>query len=126
MKLTQLTIIAATCLLANLFCVGCSSSSAPPESLTAEQLPGAMQQAFAKAKPDLKELANQAVAFVQNKNYSQAYAGLQDLSTRSGLTKNQASVISRALLTVNGLLQSAKSTGDPQAAQLLKQIHDSK
>ncbi len=106
--------------------VGCNRSSAPPTPLTAEELPGALEKAFSKAKPEARDLANQVVAFVQAQDYSQAYTGLQNLLGKPGLTKEQTSVTVRGSLTVNGLLQSAQAKGDPKAAQTLKYIHDNK
>ena len=103
-----------------LFSVGCGRNAGPPEPLPVEQLPAALQQAFSKAKPDIKEVADKVVALVEAKDYSKAFWAMQHLSTMAGLTKDQNSVTTRGLLTLNGLLQAAQTQGDQKAAQTLK------
>ena len=83
-------------------------------------MPAALEQAFSKAKPEIKELANQVVAAVQAEDYSKAFLTIQNLASQPGLTKDQVSVASRATLTVNSLLQAAETKGDKQAAQTLQ------
>jgi hypothetical protein len=113
-------LFALALLLPWMFGLGCSRNVAPPEPLPVEQLPAAFQQAFDKAQPQAKELADQVVAAVQAKDYAKALSGVQLLVSLPGLTKEQSQVTSRSLLTVNGLLQSAQAQGDPAAAQTLK------
>ena len=101
--------------------VGCNrSSSGPPESLPIEQVPTALLKAFTKAKPEAKDLVNEIVGALQAQDYSKAYLALQTLAARPGLDKEQISVTTRGSLTVNGLLQTAQSKGDAQAAETLK------
>ena len=102
------------------FGVGCNRPSPPPTPLSVEELPAALEKAFGKAKPEIKDLANQVVASVQARDYSKAFLTIQNLASRPGLTKDQVNVTSRATLTVNSLLQAAQAKGDPQAAQTLK------
>ena len=100
--------------------VGCNRSVPPPTPLPVQEIPAALQKAFEKAKPDLKDLANQVVAAVQAQDYSKAFLTIQNLASRPDLTKDQVSVTSRATLTVNSLLQAAETKGDKKAAQTLK------
>ena len=99
---------------------GCSDSSSPPTPLTVEELPSVMLRAFSKAKPESKELANQVVAAVQTNGYAEAHLDLQSLSDAPGLTKEQATVVGRAMITVGGLLQAAAAKGDEQAAEAVQ------
>ena len=99
---------------------GCQKSSPPPTALTVEELPAVVEKAFSKAKPDTRTLASQVVAFVQAQEYPKAFQALQTLANGPDLTKEQLSVTSRATLTVNGLLQTAQSQGDQNAAQTLQ------
>jgi hypothetical protein len=99
---------------------GCSSSTPPPTPLTVEELPSALNKAFAKAKPETKTLTSQIVTWVQGQDYPKAFQALQSLGNSPGLTKEQQSVTSRATLTVNGLLQAAQAKGDPSAAKTLQ------
>jgi hypothetical protein len=120
MKTLNLESTVLAVLLGLAFGAGCNRSTPPPTPLPAEEMPAALEKAFSKAKPDVKELANQVVAAVQAKDYSKAFLTVQNLASRPGLTRDQTSVTSRATLTVNSLLQAAESRGDKQAAQTLQ------
>ena len=119
-------IIGLVLLLPLLFGVGCDQSSAPPTAMAVEELPAVFAKAFSQAKPEAKELANQIVASVQAKDYSKSYLDLQSLLGRPDLTKQQVSVTSSALLTVNALLQAAQAQGDAKAAETIKIYRDTK
>jgi hypothetical protein len=105
---------------------GCNRTTPPPTPLSAEELPAALEKAFSKAQSDTKDLANQIVAAVQAQDYSKAFLVVQTLGNLPGLTKEQQSIVSRATLTVNSLLQAAQSKGDANAAETLKTYHSDK
>jgi len=109
-------------LLSLLSVVGCSKNSGPPPALTAAELPAAVEKAFEKASPEAKELASQVVAAVQAKDFPKAYHNVQLLAGMPSLSKQQVSVASSAMVTVNTLLQEAQSQGDAKAAQAI-QVH---
>jgi hypothetical protein len=113
-------------LAALLWCGGCRREAAPPSPLAAEQIPAALQQAFAKAAPEAKELVGHITTALAGQDYSKAFYAIQALSSQSGLTKNQQSTLGRSLLTVNNLLQSAQAKGDADAAQTIKTYRTSK
>ena len=113
-------------LLPLLFGAGCDRSVPPPAPLAVEELPAAFQKAFSKSKPETKELASQFVASVQAKDYPKAFAELQTLTSQPALTKEQVSVTTGALLTVNSLLQAAQSQGDAKAAETIKFYRETK
>lgn len=100
--------------------IGCDKAAVPPEPLTVEEVPAAMEKAFSSAKPEIKELASQFVALVKAKDYPKAFGAMQGLIGKPGLTKEQASVSSRASLTLNSLLQEAQAAGDQKAATTIK------
>lgn len=107
-----------------LFCLlylaaGCGQNKAP-EPLALDQIPAAVEKAFSKAKPEIKNLAKQAVTTIQSKDYTAALLQLQNLSAVPQLTAEQLSVATRSLLTVNAQMQAAASQGDAQAAEVLK------
>jgi hypothetical protein len=120
MNLINLESLALASLLGLACGVGCTRSTPPPTPLSVEEMPAALEKAFSKAKPDVKDLANQVVAAVQAQDYSKAFQAIQDLASRPGLTKDQVNVTSRATLTVNSLLQTAVTKGDAKAAQTLQ------
>jgi len=106
---------------------GCGPKSIkPPSPLSEAEIPGALEKAFAKGVPELKDSANQIVAAVQAKDYSKAFNTLQSLSGREGLSNEQIEIINRALLTVRGLLQTAEAQGDQKAAQTIQLYHTKK
>jgi len=108
------------------FCVivgiSCSKREIPPPTpLSVEEMPGALQKAFEKATGDTKEFATQVNAALGAKDYPKAYNAILTLSSRPALSKDQQSVVSRAMLTINQLLQTAAETqNDTKAAQTLK------
>jgi hypothetical protein len=117
----RLTRLALTVLFAALVGVSCNrSASAPPAPLPLEQIPAALQKAFTKAKPENKALVDQLVATVQAQDYSKAFFQMQNLAAQPGLNKEQQSVTSSGVLTLNTLLQSAQTKGDVQATETLK------
>lgn len=120
MKHLRINLVGLALLLPLLFGVACDRSSAPPTALAVEELPATFEKVFAKAKPETKEITSQIVAAVQAKDYSKAFQGLQNLTTQATLTKEQSSVISGALLTVNNLLQAAQAQGDAKAAETIQ------
>jgi len=126
MRPLHLRNIALSLLLGLTFGLGCNRSTPPPAPLTEQELPSALEQAFSKAKPEIKDLAAQVVAAVQARDYSKAFRAVQSLAGQPGLTKAQMSVTSRATLTVNSLLQAAETRGDQKAARTLKTYREDK
>ncbi len=99
---------------------GCNRTEPPPDPIPAAELPAALEAAFAQAKPEAKTQASQVVALVRARDYPKAFAALQALATRPGLSKDQLRVVSGATLTVNSLLQEAQTQGDTKAIQTLE------
>jgi hypothetical protein len=100
--------------------LGCKKDVPPPTVLPVGQFAATFNKAFAGAKAEAKDLAAQIVTAVQAQDYSKAFSQLQSLTTVPGLTKDQQSVLARALLTVNDLLAAAQSQGDEKAAQTIQ------
>lgn len=126
MKLLRLKTLLLVLLLPLLFGLGCDRSSAPPSPLSAAEMPAIFTKAFGKAKPEVKAVADQIVAAVQAQDYSTAFNGLNSFVGKGNLTKEQTEVTSRALLTVNNLLQEAQAKGDAKAAETIKVYHSTK
>ena len=126
MKLVQVNAITFVFLLLCGVGSGCSKSSGPPPALPVEPLPTAFGKTFKQAKPEIKNLADAVVASVQTNGYASAYTWLQNLSAQSGLTREQASLAARALVTINGLANAAAAKGDESAAQAVKTYRSQK
>ena len=107
-------------LLLTALAIGCSRNVPPPEAIPLDQLPAAMEKAFAPAKGEAKDIADQVVAALNAKDYAKAAAGLQKLTVLTGLNKEQVNTAARGVLTVNQALQEAQSKGDQKAVQTLK------
>lgn len=106
--------------------LGCNRTTPPPTPLTAEELPGALEKAFSKAKPQAKELATLVVTSVKARDFAKAFASIQALVAVPDLTKDQVNVASRATITVSGLLQEAQAQGDAKAAAAVKLYRETK
>ncbi len=98
----------------------CDRASKPPAALPLDQMPAALEKAFTKAQADTKELAGSVAASVRSQDYSKAYFGLQNLVAKPKLSREQADVTTRGLLTVHDALQSAQAKGDAAAAETLR------
>lgn len=105
---------------------GCKQSDAPPPALTLEQLPPALEQAFAKAKPEARPPEQEVMSALQAKDYPKALLSLQALAAVPGLNRQQANVVGAGIMTLNNALQQAQSQGDAQAAQALEFYHKNK
>ena len=99
---------------------GCGKPDGPPPPLTMEQLPPALQKAFAKAKPPATEAVTALLADLNGKDYTKALADMQKVSALPGLNREQANVSAAGLVTINNALQEAQSQGDQKAAQTLQ------
>ncbi|SPE62762.1 exported hypothetical protein [Verrucomicrobia bacterium] len=103
-----------------LLLAGCKPANRAPEPLPAEQIPAVMQRAFAAAKPEAKQLIDQALQSLGSKDYPGAYQALQAVSAAPEVTKAQLLVSARAMLTINELLKSASASGDQSASTFIE------
>jgi hypothetical protein len=108
------------------FAPGCQKDIPPPQTMTAEQLESALDQAFAGAKPDQRQLESDTVAALKKPDYSAAYLQLQKLAGQAGLSTRQNQVLSSGLLSVNQFLQTAQTQGDTNAAEALQLYRSTK
>ena len=98
--------------------IACSKNEAP-KTLTAEELPKAVNEAFGKAKPQTKKLAMDVLDLMKKKDFAKALPAIQGLCAIPDLDKNQRTVASQLLLTVNNDLQAAQAQGDAAAQSLI-------
>lgn len=99
---------------------GCKKAEGPPPAISLEQLPAALQKAFANAKPQATEPVNTLQGALRDKDYPKALMAVQAVATLPGLNKEQANVAAAGLITINNALQEAQSQGDQTAAQTLQ------
>jgi hypothetical protein len=106
---------------------------APPAPLSLEEIPGAFQKGFQNAKEETKMVIQGISRQVEKRQLGPASFQLQNFMGDRGLTKEQNSLIARALISVNAELNkqievqeaavaatpSALTTARPQAAPQL-------
>lgn len=78
---------------------GCGGKSTP-EPLPVNDIPSAIEQAFEAAPDDIRNPATRIAEAIRIGDYQFAYHHLQLLAQRTDLSKEQASVLKRAMLTV--------------------------
>ncbi len=105
---------------------GCGRGTAPPPPLPVEQISAEFQKACAKSSPAAKDLSGQTTAAVAAKKYPAAFEAIQMLQSLPDLTKAQQTIVSRTMLTVSSLLQTAQAQGDPDAASAIKQYRSTR
>lgn len=126
MKTLPLSTLVVLCGLALLPLAACSKNDGPPPALSLQELPGALQTAFAKTKPDTRGPLDAVLSALQTNGYPQAFEAMQALSAVPGLTKKQSQVTAAGLIIINSALQEAQSRGDQQAAQTLQSYRRNK
>ncbi len=99
--------------------VGCGGGK-PPEALTEEELPGALQEAFSGADANIKSLVDGGVAAFQAQDYLKAVGQFNQVAQNQNLTERQRGVVSRAIIAANDYIQMQGTQGDPRATQFLK------
>lgn len=104
---------------------GCGKG-APPEPLSPDRAVTELTLAFAKATPELKELAGQAATALQAKRFPEASAFLVQLSRAPRLGPKERETVNRAMIGVNRLLQEAQAKGDPQSTEYLRRLQQSR
>jgi len=126
MRKLYLNNISLALILVLLGSLGCDKNNTQQTPLPLGELSAAFEKAFGKAKPEVKELANQVVKSIQSQDYPKAFQDIQSLSGAPGLTKEQASTVGRGRLTINELLQAAEAKGDEKAATTLENYQRTK
>lgn len=104
---------------------GCGKGG-PPEPLSPDRAATELTLAFAKSKPDMKEMAVQAVADLQAKRYPQASALLMRLSQTPELGEKEREIATRAMIGVNRLIKEAQAKGDPESTEYLRRLQQSR
>ena len=102
----------------------CKRDAGPPAPLTVDQIGPEFKKGFADASQPTRDVSAEVVSALQASNYVAAFGAAQALCARPNLTKEQQTLASRALFTVNQLLQAAQASGDKGAAAVI-QMHKS-
>jgi len=105
---------------------GCSKPEGPPPPVSLEQLPAALEKAFAKAKPEASEPVAALQGALREKDFSKAFLAMQAVAALPGLNKEQAKLAAAGLVSINNALQEAQTQGDQTAAQTLQSYRSTK
>ena len=97
----------------------CHHDTSPPTPLVADQIPAELLRAYAKAKPDVMQIVTEINSSLQAKDYPTAFHSVELLCNVPVATKDERMTAVRAMLTINGLLQTAQAQGDPKATEAL-------
>lgn len=98
----------------------CRKAGGPPAPLGMEQLPAEFDKAFARSNPGTRAVARRVCDQVRAGDYPGAFLVLQTLVTESGLTRDQAELAARGLVTLHNQLESAQTAGDTQSREALR------
>ncbi len=107
-------------LLAIALATGCREAARPVTAIPLEEIPTALTKAFASGKAETRDLTGQTAAAVQAKDYVKASTLLETLRQRPDLSNEQGRTVAGAALSVHAALVAAESSGDQQAAEVLK------
>jgi len=116
----QLGVAVAAVLLVGL---GCSKKK--DDTVTIEQVPQVMEEAFKQAEPQVNQQVDQAVTAVKQED-PRALEQLQTLSSRPDLTIEQRRAADRAMYATLRRLQEAAKQGDQKAEAELKRYRATK
>ena len=106
---------------------GCRREEAPLPPLPADQIAAEFGKAFGNVKQSVKDVSDRVLKGLADKDYPAAFAAVQELSVQLGdAPRAQQTLAARAMVTINGLLQTAQSQGDEKATAALKQYQGSK
>lgn len=111
---------ALTCLL--LSACGDKASAPPPEPLDPSALVTTIRDHFTSAPSETQTVVDEFIKNYEGKKYIPAYQSLDKLSAQSSLKQDSRVLISRALLTVNDLINKAAEQGDKDSRKLMRSI----
>jgi hypothetical protein len=94
--------------------------------MSIEKVPAALQNAYAGAKPELKQIATDLAQSVQGKDIGTAFVQAQILVDQPGLTREQQTAASQTRASVLQELLAAEANGDPGAAAIMKKYRQTK
>jgi hypothetical protein len=104
----------------------CRREDTPLPPLPADQIAAEFGKGFNNAKPAVKDDADRVLKALEAKDYPAAYQAVQELYAVGDATPAQQKLAARAMVTINGLLQTAGAQGDDKATAALKQYQSNK
>lgn len=124
--LRRLGALQISALLALTILNACHREDAPLAALPPEQIPAEFGKTFSNAKPGAKDASDRVLKALADKDYPAAFQAVQELCSVGDATKPQQTLAARAMVTIQGLLQSAQAQGDEKATAAIKQYQSTK
>jgi len=113
-RIFPLLLLGAVCVLP-----GCKDSQ-PPEPIAAAEVPATVNNAFDSASPEVRAVAQEAVAALQKDEQSMALEALEALARKGELTPEQREAATQAALSVRAGIVDAAAKGDAAAQAFLE------
>lgn len=107
---------------AALLLTGCDREAAQPKEITSSQIVGSAPEVFKGASQETQQLASDVVEAINKQDFATAWAKLQDLNVREGLTDAQKQFVAESISSVGAEMQKAESSGN-EAAQKALEFH---
>jgi len=98
----------------------CEREAKQPGALTNEQITGSVPEVFKGADPETRQLAADVVDAIGKQDYPTAWAKLQELNGRPGLTDAQKEFVASSIASVGAEVNKAEETGNEEAQQALE------
>lgn len=101
---------------------GCGESSTPLQEISTQEIVGNVPGVFDGAPAEVRQLAADVVAAIEQQDFTTAWDKLQVLGGREGLTDAQKEFVAESLASVGAEVQKAEEAGN-EAAQQALQFH---
>ncbi|MBK9137306.1 MAG: hypothetical protein IPM17_00820 [Verrucomicrobia bacterium] len=119
-RLSLLPSLVVSCFLIG-FGAGCGAGK-PPKEIAATDIPTESRNLFAKAAPEVRELAGKALAALDAQDWATAWVTFQAIGQRQDLTPEQRQFVASAVMTLGAEMQKAGAQGD-ERAQAVQRMH---
>jgi hypothetical protein len=100
---------------------GCGKGQ-PPREIAATDIPKESRNLFAKAAPEMRELADKALAALEAQDWAAAWVTFQAIGERKDLTPEQRQFVASAVMSLGAEMQKAGAQGD-ERAQAIQRMH---
>lgn len=105
----------------------CGKKDSPaPEPLDAAQFVESIEDGFGDASDSLQTKLDQVFEHFENEDYIECEGAIDEILYTEKLSKDQQTLLGRALITLNALIGEQAREGDPKAIQKLQQYQMTK
>jgi hypothetical protein len=109
-----------------LWCACAKRNADAPVPLPEDQIPTAVSQAFNSSDKETQVQVAQYVSEFESHDYPAAFEDIQQIFHNKSLTRDQRTLLARALMTTSQKVQEAASGGDQRADEALRSYTSTK